>query len=319
MTSAHPFRFGVFAESVRSPSALLEIARRAEGEGFSTFLMRDHFIAEHFGDQMAPLATLATVAAVTKELRIGSLVFCNDYRHPVMLAKEVATLDVLSEGRFELGLGAGFSRREYEQAGLEFDGARVRVQRLGETVQILKGLFLAEPFDFTGEHYRVRDLRSFPTPVQRPHPPILVAGTSTRMLSLAAAEADILGFQTVATATGAVVQDPRFRMAETVQQKLDQLKQAAGERFGKIELSMTASLIVSDDRRGEAERFARARAWAGVSADEVLEMPSVFIGSVETIIDEMRARRESYGFSYFVIHDRALADAAPVVARLAGK
>ena len=113
MARLHPFRFGVFAEGVRSRAALLDTARRAEDGGFATFLIRDHFIAEPFGHQLAPLTALATVAAVTRTLRIGSLVFANDYRHPVVLAKEVATLDVLSEGRVELGLGAGFSRAEY--------------------------------------------------------------------------------------------------------------------------------------------------------------------------------------------------------------
>ncbi len=136
-----PFRFGIFAENLVSHDTLLETARRAEGEGSSTFLIRDHFISEPFGKQLAPIATLATVASVTKQLRIGSFVFCNNYRHSVMLAKEAATLDLLSQGRIEIGLGAGFSRSEYEQAGLAFDPAPFRIERLGESVQITKDFF----------------------------------------------------------------------------------------------------------------------------------------------------------------------------------
>jgi probable F420-dependent oxidoreductase len=163
----------------------------------STFLIRDHFIAEPFGHQLAPLTALATVAAVARTLRIGSLVFANEYRHPVVLAKEVGTLDVLSEGRFELGLGAGFSRAEYQQAGIAFDPPHVRAERLEEALHVVKGLFSEAPFTFVGQRYSVSSLNSFPKPLQRPHPPILVGAASSRMLSIAARHADIIGLQTV--------------------------------------------------------------------------------------------------------------------------
>ena len=312
------FRFGVFAESVRSRTDLVDTARRAEDAGFDIFLIRDHFVAEPFGHQLAPLATLATVASLTERLWIGSLVFSNDYRHPVILAKEAATLDLLSEGRFELGLGAGFSKTEYEQAGFQFDPVGVRAERLAETLRILKGLFAGERFDFSGQYYTLSDLESFPTPIRCPHPPILVAGTSDRILSIVAAEADIAGFQTVSTATGAVVQDPKLRMAETVQQKIATLRQLAGPRFDQIELSTTASVVITDNRQDAAEQFARARRWDGISGDQILAMPSVFIGSIGTIIAEMQERRETYGFSYYVVHDHALANVAPIIERLTG-
>src|SRR5262245_17197365 len=166
MTRARPFRFGVFAEHARSPEALLETARRAEDSGYATFLIRDHFIEEPFGHQLAPLTALATVAAATTRLRVGSLVLSNDYRHPVMLAKEIATLDVLSSGRVELGLGAGFSKAEYAQAGLRFDPPGVRVERLEEALRVLKGLFAPGPLTFAGKHYSVTHLDGFPKPVQ---------------------------------------------------------------------------------------------------------------------------------------------------------
>jgi probable F420-dependent oxidoreductase len=314
-----PFRFGVFAEGVLTRDSLLDTARRAEDDGFATLLIRDHFVAEPFGHQLAPLATLATVASVTKRLRIGSLVFSNDYRHPVILAKEAATLDVLSEGRLELGLGAGFSRSEYAQRGLAFDPISVRAERLAESLQILKGLFKGEPFTFRGRHYEIANLQSFPASLQRPHPPLLIGGSGPRMLAVAAKEAGIVGLQTVSTSTGTAVQDPTLQSAETVRRKLDLLKRLAGARFDDIELSMVVSVILAEDRQRAAERVARDRGWDGISADEILAMPSVFIGSVDTIVAEMQARRQSFGFSYYVVHDRAMRDVAPVVARLAGR
>jgi probable F420-dependent oxidoreductase len=319
MARLRPFRFGVFAEGVRSREALLDTARRAEDGGFATILIRDHFIAEPFGHQLAPLAALATVAAVTRRLRIGSLVFANDYRHPVVLAKEAATLDVLSGGRFELGLGAGFSRAEYEQAGIAFDPPHVRAERLEEAVHVMKGLFSNAPFTFAGKHYSVSSLNSFPKPLQQPHPPILVGAASSRMLSIAARHADIIGLQTVSTTRGVLSQDPRVRSARAVSEKIEQVRQVAGERFDEIELSTVASLIMTDHRQEAAGQFARDRGWGDLAADEVLEMPSVFIGTVDHIVDVMQGRRERYGISYYVLFDQVMENVAPLVTRLAGK
>jgi probable F420-dependent oxidoreductase len=313
-----PFRFGLFGETTRTRATLLDTARRAEEGGFSTFLIRDHFIEEPFGHQLAPIAALATVAAATTRLRVGSMVFASDYRHPALLAKEVATLDVLSSGRVELGLGAGFSQREYERAGMRFDPPGVRVSRLEETIRVLKGLFADGPFTFAGTHHAVTDLDGYPKPVQRPHPPFFIGAAGNRMLSIAAREADIIGLQTVSTAGGVVANDPRVRLPDAVAAKVDQIRRMAGARFGQIELSMVATIVVTDDRRGAAERIARDRGWDGFAADRVLEMPSLFIGSLDGIAEDMHARRERYGFSYYALPDRALDEATPLVARLAG-
>jgi len=319
MARLRPFRFAVFAEGVRSREALLDTARRAEDGGFATFLIRDHFIAEPFGHQLAPLTALATVAAVTRRLRIGSLVFANDYRHPVVLAKEAATLDVLSGGRFELGLGAGFSRAEYEQAGIAFDPPHVRAERLEEALHVVKGLFSDAPLTLAGQHYSVSSLNSFPKPLQRPHPPILVGAASSRMLSIAARQADIIGLQTVATTRGVLAQDPKVRSASAVSEKIEQVRQAAGERFEEIELNTVASVVMTAHRQEAAEQFARDRGWGDIAADEVLTMPSVFIGTVDHIVDEMRGRRERYGISYYVFFDQLMKTVAPLVIRLAGE
>ena len=220
MPHRHPFRFGVLAEHVQTRDALIDTAHQAEELGYATFLIRDHFLEEPFGHQLAPLAALATVAAVTERLRIGTLVIANDYRPPVLLAKEAATLDLLSGGRFELGLGTGFLRAEYDQAGIPFDPPGVRVDRFAESLRVLKGLFAAAPFTFSGEHYSLTDFDAFPKPVQRPHPPILVGAGGKRMLSLAAREADIIGILTTSTANGVISGGPEPRMAAAVAQQL---------------------------------------------------------------------------------------------------
>ena len=326
--SPRPFRFGVLGESVRSAAELVNAARRAEIAGYATFLIRDHFIEEPLGHQLAPIAALATVAAATKTLRVGSLVICNDYRHPVVLAKEVATLDVLSGGRFELGLGAGFSRPEYEAAGLPFDPPGVRVDRFAEALQVFKGLFDAEPFTFSGRFYTVTKLDSFPKPVQRPHPPILVGAGGRRMLSIAAREANIIGIQTAApgnplaisnrSAGRRIGSDPSGLLAESIAEKIGWIRHEAGARFDAIELSIVSSVVIAENRREAAERLMRQREWDGISVDRVLEMPSIFIGSVDQIVNEMQVRRERYGISYHVMRDSGIETLAPIVSRLAG-
>lgn len=318
MRRPRQFRFGLLGEGIRAASELVETARRAEGAGFATLLLRDHFIEEPFGHQLAPLTALATAAAVTTTLRVGSLVFCNDYRHPVLLAKEAATLDLASGGRFELGLGAGFSRPEYEAAGLPYDPPGVRVGRFAEALQVVKGVFGATSFTFSGRFYTVTQLEAFPRPVQQPHPPLLVGAGGRRMLALAAREADIIGIQTATVRDGRNVPDPSGLRADTIAEKIAWIRREAGTRFDHLELSLVASVVVTEHRREAAARLVRARGWDGLSPDTVLAMPSIFIGSADQIVDEMLARRERYGISYHVVADRSLEMVAPIVARLAG-
>jgi alkanesulfonate monooxygenase SsuD/methylene tetrahydromethanopterin reductase-like flavin-dependent oxidoreductase (luciferase family) len=183
---------------------------------------------------------------------------------------------------------------------------------------VLKGLFGAGPLTFAGKHYTVTELDGFPKPVQRPRPPILIGASGKRMLSIAAREADIIGLQTVTTAQGAMTDDPANRLAPAVSQKIERVRLAAGARFADIELSMVMTVVVADDRRQAAERIARGRGWQGISAERVLEMPSIFIGSVDRIVDEVRARRDRYGVSYYVVLDHSMEMVTPIVARLAG-
>ena len=316
---SRPFRFGVIHEEPRDAPAWPGHVRRIEELGFSTLLIRDHFVADFFGDQPAPLLALASAAALTSRLRLGTMVLAADYRHPVMLAKEAATLDSLSGGRLELGLGAGWLRREYDGAGIPFDPIGVRIDRLEETIRILEGLWGDGPFSFAGKHYTVADLDGYPKPAQRPRPPLLIGGGRRRILTLAGRTADVVGILTTSVATGTVVDDASERLAGAVAQKLAWVHEGAGARYQDIELSLIPTLIFEEDRDRAAASLIAARGWQGVTPADVFEMPSVFIGSLDEVADQMEARRARYGFSYYVVSDAQLDRAAPLVARLAGR
>jgi probable F420-dependent oxidoreductase len=281
-------------------------------------LLRDHFVGEPFGHQLAPLIALTAAATATTTLRVGTLVLANDYRHPVMLAKEAATLDVFSGGRLELGLGAGWLRSEYEAAGIPFDTPGDRVSRLEESIRLLKALLDGEPATFGGSHYQVVELDSFPRPTQRPHPPLLVGAGSQRMLRLAGQEADIVGILPKALPNGTISADLSERTPAAMAQKVAWIREGGGDRFDQIELSMIVSPLISNDSQDAALQFATARGWGAAAADQVLEMPSAFVGPVDRIVDLMQARRDGYGFSYYVVSDRAMDAFAPVVDKLSG-
>jgi probable F420-dependent oxidoreductase len=313
-----PFRFGVIGEAMTSREGLLGGARRAEALGYSTLLLRDHFVPEPFGDQLAPLVALTAAATATRTLRVGSLVLDNDYRHPVVLAKEAATLDLLSEGRFELGVGAGWLRAEYRRAGLAFDDPAVRVGRLEEALQVLKGLLAGPALTFKGEHYTVDGIAGFPAPVQRPHPPILVGAGSRRMLGIAGRQADIVGILPRALPEGGISGKLSERSPAAVARKVEWVRQAAEHRPQQVELSMVVSVALDRDHRAAAGRFAVEQGWGAAAGELVLEMPSVAVGPAERVAEELQARRDRYGFSYLVVADGDMEAFAPVVERLAG-
>jgi probable F420-dependent oxidoreductase len=311
-----PFRFGVIAEHAQTPAQLLHTARRAEAAGCSTLLIRDHLVEGPFIHQLAPLTALAAVAAATNRLRIGTLVLSNDFRHPAVLAKELATLDVLSGGRLEAGLGAGFLARDYEGGGIRFDPPGDRVGRLEESLQVLKGLFGPEPLTYHGRHYRIDGLDGFPKPVQRPHPPLHVAAAQPRMLAIAGREADIVNLQGVSTAGGVVSEDPAGRSPDAVAEKVERIQAAAGPRFERIELSTVVTLAVTDCPRQAAEEMACARGW-GVSAEQVLAMPAVLAGPADHLVELVHERRRAFGLSYLILSDASLDAAAPLLERIA--
>jgi probable F420-dependent oxidoreductase len=312
-----PFRFGVIHEHMTTRASWVDAARRAEALGFATLLIRDHFVPDFFGDQFAPLVAMMAAADATTTLRVGTLVIDNDYRHPVVLAKEAATIDLLSDGRLELGIGAGWLEREYAVAGLPYDRAGVRIDRLEEALSIIKGLWGDGPVTHTGTHYQLDGLEGYPKPVQRPRPPILLGAGHPRMLRLAGREADIIGFLTTSVATGTVVDVPTSRMWSTVEQQIGYVREGAGDRFDQIELSSIITLIVTDQRRSATEQLIRERGWQGVTVEDVWTMPFIFIGSVDEIAAQMIERRARLGVSYFIVSDATMETLAPIVAKLA--
>ena len=318
MPQPRPFRFGVINETPLPAADWVTHVRRIEELSYATFLIRDHFTPDFFGDQFAPLIALTAAAAVTARLRVGTLVIDNDFRHPAILAKEAATLDLLSGGRLELGLGAGWMRREYEAAGMPYERAGRRIERLEEALTVLKGLFADGAFSHCGTHYQVDQLDSYPKPVQRPHPPLLIGGGKRRVLTLAGREADIVSILTTSVSTGRVEDDPTERTARAVRQKLDWIRVGAGERFGQIELCLIPAFIVTDDPCRRASELIAERHWGDVTVEEVLDMPSMLFGSEDEMVATLQRRREEFGFSYYVVSDKVVEEFAPIVARLAG-
>jgi probable F420-dependent oxidoreductase len=288
-----------------------ELARKVEDLGYSTLTC-----ADHLDDQFAPVPALAAAAAATTTLRLGTLVLANDFRHPVVAAKDAATLDLLSEGRLELGLGAGWMTTDYETSGIPLDPAGVRIDRMAEGLAVIRGLMADGPFSFEGEHYRIDGLEGFPKPVQRPHPPIVIGGGGPRVLRFAAQHADIVGLN-VNLAVG-VIDDRAGPNAteDATQAKVDLVRDAAGDRFDEIELQVRVhAVVVTDDRQGMAELMAPA---LGISPAAALASPHALAGSPEEIAADLQARRDRWGISYLGVSIDALDALAPVVARLAG-
>jgi probable F420-dependent oxidoreductase len=313
VTHGRKFRFGVMCSRAESAADFREKARQAEALGYSTLFVPDHFI-DH---PLAPMPAMATAAAVTDTLRVGSLVLGNDYKHPVVLAREAATLDLLSDGRLELGLGAGWMTADYEKSGLELDRAGVRIDRLEESVAIVKGLMADEPFTFHGKHYTVTDLDGHPKPVQRPHPPFIIGGGGPRILTLAAREAAIVGVNANLRGGVAISDDAaRSMTGAATDDKIALLRAAAGDRFDDLEVqSFVGFTNFIDDRSSLAEMMAGA---FGVSPDEALETPVVLAGTLEQMIDDLHARRERWQMSYVVVGVDVMEQFAPAVAELAG-
>lgn len=311
MSHPRPFRFGVQVSNAPDRTAWVELARKAEDLGFSTL-----FLPDHFGDQLAPVPAMMAAADATNELRVGALVLDNDYKHPVVLAKELATIDVLSGGRLEVGIGAGWMVEDYEWSGIPYDEPKVRVDRFEEGLSVLKGCFAEGPFDFTGDHYTITGLDALPLPVQRPHPPILIGGGGKRMLSIAAREADIVGINPnlksgrLDATTAADTAPDRF------DQKFAWVREAAGDRFDDIELNcLVFAVMVTDDAQGTGEMLAGL---FGVDPAVVHDVPLALIGTEDQIVEHLQARRERWGMSYIVVQKDAMNTMAPIIARLAG-
>lgn len=310
MGQTKPFRFGVQSRSAGPRGSWLETVRRIEALGYDSLSWPDHFVRG-----FEPVAAMAAAAIATERLRLSGFVFDNDFRHPVVLAMSAGSIDILSNGRLELGIGAGWLKEEYDLSGIPFDPASVRIARLEEAVMLLKMLLSGEMTSFSGEFYTVDGLQIPPTPVQKPHPPLVIGGGSRKILSLAARHADIVGITTRALPDGS--KDATDMTAEATERKIGWVREAAGDRFHDIELNTICPTVeVTSDRRAAAEWIA---AGLPVSADDVLDSPAVLLGTIDEITETLQERRERYGFSYIVVLEPVVDAFAPVVERLSGR
>ncbi|HEY7296270.1 MAG TPA: LLM class F420-dependent oxidoreductase [Dehalococcoidia bacterium] len=310
--SVRPFRFGASVWRAGSRAEWVAKARKLEDLGFSTLLIADHLVE----DLPPPFVPLIAAAEATSRLRVGTLVLNNDFRHPLLVARDAASVDLLTEGRLELGIGAGHARSEYIRTGLPFDPFPVRAARLAESVMIVDRLLAGELVSFSGEHYRLEEQRIYPTPVQRPRPPLLVGGNSRAVLTLAARQAEIVGFTGFGQTRAERVVPSGFTAAATAE-RIGWVREAAGARFDRLELNaLLQAVVVTDDR--EAAAASLNERLPALSSAEILDSPYLLLGTVEQMVEALRCRRERFGFSYYVVFEPAIDVLAPVVARLAG-
>ena len=313
-----PFRFLATVDGYPSLAELTTLARRAEAVGCSAFVLPDHLIGQY-----AAIPLLAVVATATERLRVGTFVLNTCLRHPAVLAQDLATLDVLSGGRLEIGLGAGWNKPEYDAIGIGFEPVGARISRLAEAITILKGSCAAGPFSFSGEHYIITGHDGTPKPVQRPHPPIFLGGGGKRLLTLAARQAQIIGLAPRLIPGEQPRLDARSLTAAATEEKIRWIREAAGDRFGELELNTYPTggpAVVTSDPRAEARRRAdRIREQTGVelTVEEILDSPHMFIGSIKDLTRKFADLRERFGISSFLIDD--LEALAPVVEELAGQ
>ncbi|MGW5948476.1 TIGR03621 family F420-dependent LLM class oxidoreductase [Streptomyces celluloflavus] len=312
-----PFRFLATVNDNRRFDGLTSLARKAEAVGCAAFVLPDHLTA------YAPIPPLAMVAAATERLRVGTFVLNIGLRHPAVLAQDLATLDALSGGRLEIGLGAGWNKPEHDAIGIPFEPVGVRIKRLTEGIAILKGCFAEGPFSFSGEHYTVTDHVGAPAPAQRPHPPFFLGGGGKRLLTLAAREAQIVGLAPRLVQGDRPGLEARSMTAAATEEKIGWIREAAGDRFDGLELNTYSSggpTVVTGDPRAAARRRAdhlREQTGVELTVEEILDSPHMFIGSVKDLTRKFVELRERFGISSFLIDD--LDALAPVVEELAGR
>jgi probable F420-dependent oxidoreductase len=312
MAHERRIRFAIQLTHAPTGRAWKELALRAEAEGYDVVSLPDHL-----GDQFAPIAALAAVAAVTDSVRLSMFVLANDLRHPAVLAKEITTLDVISSGRVELGLGAGWSAAEFGAMGIPFDRPGRRIERLQEAVALLKALFTGQRTNFEGRYYRAADLEVRPRPVRPSGIPLVLGGGGRSMLALAAREADTVSVSTdnrSRTAAGALSDSIRWSV---VSKQIDWVREAAGPRFDELEINFRVlAVVVTQDRVGAAEQLGRQ---FGSSPEVLLDSPFVLVGSLQQIEDQIYQTRHDLGVSYYTISQRHADLVAPLVAAVAGR
>jgi probable F420-dependent oxidoreductase len=311
---ARPFRFNVVVEHARTRTEWIDKARSAENLGYTTFLVPDHTWVE-----VDPIIGLMAAAEATTHLRIGSHVFCNDFRNPALLAKQVATLDLFSGGRFQLGLGCGYFPGDYHHTGVSLDPVGIRISRLEETIKIIKHYIGSDALHFSGQHYKIEGLVAQPKPVQE-RLPLYMGGAGRRVLSLAGREADIIGLVAKFIGPGAFAFDLCSTQPEANREKLEWIRTAAGERFSQLEFSTTVFKAVITT--SNAQRDAIAQQMAGrfrVTPQEVLNSMNVLVGTSSQIIDRLQEQRATLGVSCIEVLEGDMESFAPIVAELNGR
>jgi probable F420-dependent oxidoreductase len=288
-------------------------ACRAEAIGYDSLAVGEHIFAD-----LAPISALTAAAMATSTIRLTSLTFANDFRNPLLLAKEMASLDVLSGGRLELGIGSGFYRTDYDQTGIPLDPPGTRLDRLFEAVRLMKRAFTGETVDHDGEHYSARGFSLVPEPVQKPWPPLLIGGGGKRVLSFAAREADIVSLNIRTTREGGF--DWASIGPEAIAEKIAWVREAAGDRLPGLELHWIVPAMAVTDRPLDAAR--EVLEMFGVAGEIVPEVllaaPQVLVGSEDAIVEKLHRNRDEYGVSYVTVFGAAMEAFAPVVGRLAG-
>ncbi len=310
--TTRPFRFSVQASHLSGPEDLRPLAVKAEDVGVDVLTVADHLCDEEVG----PLAALMAAADATTTLRVGSLVFSNDYRHPTVLAKEAATIDRLSGGRLEFGLGAGWMAADYEATGIPLDRPSERIARLDEALTIIRGLWSDGPFDFAGNHYTVTKMDGRPKPAQDPHPPVVIGGGGRKVLELAGRHADVVHLNPSLPAGVIDERAGATATEESTRQKLDWVRSTAGDRYEDLEIGVRIHLAIVSDERDEL--YDLMAGGFGLTTDQAKRSPHALCGTVEQIVDDLVERRELLGISAIGLSASALDDMIPVIDRLAG-
>lgn len=318
-----PFRFAVQVfRGAKSSHEWKDLVRRIEELGYSTLFVSDHYLgkgpatqrARQVPQYLAPLSAMATAAALTSTLRIGSRVFCADYHVPAVLVKEAATLDVLSGGRLEFGIGAGWSEHEYTAMGLAMASPGERVTKLFEVVDLFKAHCRGDMLDFEGKHVTAIEFTGLPITAQQPHPPIMIGGSGKRVLSFAARHADIVSINNV---DYDAVNDDGLTPQEEAERRLSYVRDAAAGRFGELDIEASPFFtVVTDDPRAASKQITST---IGLPEDGFVEHPNVLIGTVVELVDRLQERRERYGVNYVTIQQSDMEGFTPVLEQLAGR
>ena len=316
-----PFRFAIQATNATGAREWCDFVCRVEELGYSTLFLADHYLGPGPAQRaaltprqdLAPIAAIAAAAAHTSVLRVGCRVFCVDYHVPAVLAKEIATLDLLSDGRLEVGIGAGWSGGEYEAMGIVFDTPGRRIAKLKEVVDLVKAHCAGDELAFAGDYVNVNGYKGTPRPVQRPHPPIMIGGGKPRVLAYAGREADIVSINTVPFT---LRNDDGLTPQEEAVRRYDYVRAAAGVRIGDLDVETSPYFVSVTDSTGDAYEAIAAK--TGMALEVLHDHPNVLVGSEDAVVETLQARREAYGANYVTVQQYQAESFAPIVARLTG-